>query len=153
MRILRPTILSISLLGSMVAEAGQGILASWDPTEIRQTLSQDASTTVPLTFQYDNSTVATVNYLIFIQDNSACPKSSSTHSWIPVSTISGSIPQGQSGQLLVNVDLNTTGLGIGLYQTNVCFVADDNPKNPTNVAVPVVLKSVSADVIFLDGFE
>ncbi len=66
--------------------------------------------------------------------------------------MSGSINEGQQGSVLVNVPLNTTGLAVGIYRSNVCFVADD-AMHPTNVAVPVVLKAVSADVVFLDGFE
>ena len=152
MALLKIAIFCTSLMAPVLAVASDGILASWDPTSIRETLSQGTSVTVPLTFTYDNSNASVAAYLVFIQDNSGCPKSPSTHSWIPMSVMSGSIPEGQAGQVMVNVSLNSNGLAVGIYRTNVCFVADD-ATNPTNVAVPVILKVVSPDVIFLDGFE
>ena len=60
---------------------------------------------------------------------------------------------------MVSVPLNFKGrLPFGTYVTNVCFLGDKavtpmSPAGPANIAVPVRLKSVGSDDVFLDGFE
>ena len=151
-RLVRTLLLLLSFLSPAVVVAAQGALTSWDPLAIRQTGTQGTSINVSLRFDYDNASSSTVGYFIFVQDNPDCPKSSSSHSWIPFNLTSGSMTALMPGTTTVSVPLNTTGLTYGTYVTNVCFLAED-PDNPTNVAVPVILKYVTADNIFMDGFE
>jgi hypothetical protein len=153
MTVFRIAVLCLSLFATKMLIAAQGILTSWAPAAIRQTLKPATSTDVSLTFDYDNSSSAPVGYFIYVQDNSGCPISSSSHTWIPLNTTSGSIPVGSIGSATVSVPLNTNGgLAYGTYMTNVCFVGNEST-DPTNVAVPVTLKSVATDDVFMDGFE
>ena len=132
--------------------ATQGYLTGVDPAAIRQTLTPDEAINVSMTFTYDNTGNASVSYLIFVQDDETCPLPPSSHSWIPFSPASGSMPAEELGQTPISVPLNTTSLSLGTHVTNLCFVAQD-PETPTNVAVPVILKSVATDDIYMDGFE
>lgn len=151
MTLLRFGILCLSLLASDVVVAAQGYLTGWDPVAIRETLIQGSSTNIPLTFAYTNTSNFSVRYIVYVQDDSSCPNSASSHSWIPLNPMPGSMPATIAGSAIASVPLNTSGLGYGSFSTNVCFVADD-PNIPTNIAVPVTLKSVATDGIFLDGF-
>jgi hypothetical protein len=149
-RLLR--IFFLSLLVPAVEAAAQGYVTGLDPEAIRQTLTQGTSTNVSLMIDYDNTNNVPVGYIIYVQDDTSCPNSLSSHSWIPLTPTPGMMPAQFAGVATVSVPLNTTGLSYGTYVTNVCFVAND-PNVPTNVAVPVTLKAVAADDIFMDGFE
>lgn len=145
-------ILFMSLLSPAAHVDAQGYVTGWDPEALRVTLVRGDLTHVSLTFAYDNGSNDTVEYLIYIQDNPACPTPPSSHSWISFKPTSGLMPANQTGVAAASILMDGTGLAYGTYTTNMCFVAND-AENPTNVAVPVTLKSVAEDDIFMDEFE
>jgi hypothetical protein len=138
-------------VGARCAEASQGFLLDWQPRAIDHTLAAGTATSVALQLAFFNTGDSTLDLVVYVQDDPACPPQASAHGWIPYGPGFGSVPAGVEARLDIQIPLAAVDLLPGLYQTHLCVVADADV--PTLVAVPVRLQVMPADYLFAHGFE